>query len=84
MGQLARLKENLAIFKSSHPASSMAQSFAYCNPCQNPPFDSKDKLAGGTPTESNDRRTLALVTIRIPIPAVALVIAPLIAFGSLS
>ena len=51
----------------------MAQSSARCGPSQSPPFDSKDKLAGGTVTKSSDRRTPASVATHTPTLAVALV-----------
>ena len=59
----------------------MAQSSARRSPRQNPLFDNKDKLADGTPTYGNERRTPVFVATRPPIPAVAPVIPPLVAFG---
>ena len=56
----------------------MAQSSARCSPRQNP-HNGKDKLAGGTLTKRNDRRTPTPAATRAPTPAVAPVIAPLAA-----
>ena len=59
----------------------MAQSSAYCNPCQNS-HNGKDELAGGTPTEDSDRCTPAPTATRAFTPAVTPVIARLVASGS--
>ena len=59
----------------------MTQCSARCSPCQNP-HDGKDKLAGGTPIEGNDHRTPVPVPSRAPTPAVASVVAPLVASDS--
>ena len=80
--QPARSEQNLAMFKNSHPASSMAWFLACRNPHQNPLFDGKDELAGATPTKSSDRRISASVVIRTFIPAFVLVVASLAASGS--
>ena len=82
IGQPVCSEEDLATFKSSHPASSLAQSFAPCSSCQNLLFDSKDKHAGGTSIEGSNRRTPAPAATRAPTPAVVLVVAPLIASTS--
>ena len=59
----------------------MSQSSARCSLCQNP-HNGKDKLAGGTPTEENDRRTPAPAASRAPTPVVLPVVTPLAASGS--
>ena len=59
----------------------MAQSSARRNLCQNP-HGGKDKLAGGTSSKDNDRRTPAFAATRALTPATIPVIAPLAAFGS--
>ena len=59
----------------------MARSSARCSPCQNP-HDDENELAGGTPTEDSDRRTPAPTTSRASTPAVASLIALLVASGS--
>ena len=59
----------------------MARSSARCSPRQNP-HDGKDELASGTPTKGSDCRTPAPAALRACTPAVALVVAPLAAFGS--
>ena len=82
MGQPARLEKNLAKFKTFHPASSMAWSFACRNPCQNPLFDGEDKLASRTFTEDSNCCTPAPAARRDPTPVVRPVVAPLVAFGS--
>ena len=81
-GQPTCSKKNSAMFKSSHPASSMAWSSAYRNLCQNPLFDGKNKLAGGTPTKGSNCRTSVPATTRVSTPAIAPVVAPLVASGS--
>ena len=60
----------------------MAQSSACCNPCQNPLVDGKNKLVSGTSTEDSNRCTIVLATTRVFTPIVALVVAPLVIFGS--
>ena len=82
MDQPARLEENLAIFKISHPASLMAQSSACCTPRQNLFFDGKDKLAGKNPTKNSDCYTPAPAATRAFISVVANIIVPFIASGS--
>ena len=57
-------REDLTIFKSSHPASSMAQSSACCSSCQNP-HDGKDEFVSRTPTEGSNRRTPAPAATRV-------------------
>ena len=74
-------RKDLTTFKSSHLASSMAQSSARCSPCQNL-HNGKDELAGKTPTKSNNRCTPAPAAIYASTPAVALVVAPLVASSS--
>ena len=69
--------------KSFHPASLMAWSFACCNPCQNP-HNSKDKLADGTFTKGNNRRTPTPAAIHASTATVAPVIAPLIVSSSIN
>ena len=81
MGLPTRSEENLATFKNSHPATSMARFSARRSPCQNS-HDGKDKLASGTPTKDSNRCIYAPATTRAPILAVAPIVAPLIAFGS--
>ena len=54
----------------------MAQSFARCTLCQNPLFDGKNKLAGGTFIEGNDQHISAPTTLRAPI--LAIVLAPIV------
>ena len=44
-------------------------------------FDGQDKLVGGNSTKGSDHCTPALGAICAPIPAVASVVAPLVAFG---
>ena len=68
------------MFKSSHLASSIAQSFARCNPCQNS-HNGKDKLASGTSIEGSNRCPPAPAAACAPIPAVIPVAVPLVAFG---
>ena len=74
-------KKDLTSFKSFQPASSMAQSFACCSPCQNL-HDGKDELAGGIPIKDSDRWTPVPAATRAFTPAVALVVTRFIAFGS--
>ena len=59
----------------------IAQSSARHSPCQNP-HDGKDELAGRTPTKGSDRRTSAPAASRASTPAVAPVVALLVASGS--
>ena len=58
----------------------MARSSACCSPRQNP-HNSKDKLAGGTPTEGSNCCTLAAAATRAPTPIVAPVVVPLSVSG---
>ena len=81
MGQSARSEKDLATFKNSHPVSLMAQSCVCCSSCQNS-HDGKDKLADGTSTEGNNRRTPAPIATRVFTSAVALVVALFAASGS--
>ena len=69
------------MFKNFHLASLMAQSSACCSPWQNP-HNSKNELAGGTPTKGSNRWTPAPAATRAPTPTIAPVVAPLIASGS--
>ena len=59
----------------------MAQSSACCSPCQNP-YNGKDKLDGGTPTEGSNRRTSVSAATDAPTPAVAPIVGLFIAFGT--
>ena len=59
----------------------MARPSACHSPCQNS-YNGKNELAGGTTTKSSNRCTPALAVTRAPTPAVALVVAPLVASGS--
>ena len=59
----------------------MARSSARRSPCQNL-HDSKDELAGGTPTKGSDRLTSAPVATRAPTLAVVPVLTPLATSGS--
>ena len=74
-------KEDLATFKSSHLASSMAQSSTCCSPRQNP-HDGKDELASGTSTEGSNRCTPISAATHAPTPAITPIITLLIASGS--
>ena len=74
-------RKALAMFKSSQPASSMAQFFACCSAYQNP-YDGEDKLAGRTHTEGSNRCTPAPATTRAFTLAVSPVIVPLVFSGS--
>ena len=82
MSQPARSEEDLATFKSSHPACSIAQSFAYCGSCQNLRFDGKDKLAGGTFIKDSDHCTFAPAVTCALTPVLAPVVALFVASGS--
>ena len=66
---------------SAYLASLMAQSSFCCSSCQNP-HDSKDELAGGTPTKDSNRCIPAQATTRASTPAILPVVAPFVAFGS--
>ena len=74
-------KEDLTTLKSSHPASLMAHSFTRCSPRQNP-HNGKDELAGGTPTKDSNRCTPTPAATRALFPAIAPVVALLVASGS--
>ena len=73
-------RKNLATFKSSHSASSIAQSSACHSPRQNP-HNGKNELAGGTPTEGSNRRTPTPATTHAPTPTIAPVVAPFVISG---
>ena len=60
----------------------MAQSSAHWSLCQNPLFDDKNELAGGTTTEGSDRHTPVPTATRDFTPTVVSVIALLVASGS--
>ena len=74
-------EKDLAIFKSFHPASSMAWSSTCCSPRQNP-YDYKNKLAGGTSTKGSNRYTIDPAATRAFTPVVVFVVAPLVIFDS--
>ena len=74
-------RENLATFKSSHLASSMARSFACFSSRQNP-HNGKDEFAGGTPIQGSNCCTPVSAVTYTSIPAVAPVVAPLVVSGS--
>ena len=76
-------RKNLATFKKFHPASSMAWSFACCNPRQNA-HDGKDELVGGTPTKSSNRYILVSAATSAPTATVAPVVATFFASGSVN
>ena len=59
----------------------MARSFACRSFCHNP-YNGKDDLAGRTPIKGSDRFTPAPTTTLAPPPAVALVVASVVTFGS--
>ena len=69
------------MFKSSHPANLIAQSFACCSPCQNP-HNGKDELAGGILTKGSNCRTPAPAGTFASTPAIAPVVALLVTSGS--
>ena len=59
----------------------MAQSSARCSPCQNPLFDDKDELAGGTTIKDNNCCTSAPAVTRALTLTIAPVVAPLTISG---
>ena len=67
--------------KSLYPTRLNTGSSACRSLCQNP-YDGKDELAGGTPTDCSNRRTPAPVATCAFTSAAAIVLAPLIASGS--
>ena len=74
-------EKNLATIKNSHPDSSMAWFSACCISRQNS-HNGKDELAGRTPTKDSDYCTPIPFATCTFTPAIALVVAPLVASGS--